>query len=63
VARWFIAENKVKDLILPINPAIGKAEHNEYRWLSYEEAGRVVGARIQAVLDWAKQTIGDGHGG
>lgn len=57
VVRFFVAESKTDRVILKVNPELGKTEHDGYRWLSYEEASKKVGARIQGVLDWAKEKI------
>jgi 8-oxo-dGTP pyrophosphatase MutT (NUDIX family) len=57
INRWFVAEVKRKELELPINPELGHAEHNEYRWLNYEEASKLLNARLQRVLSWAKEKV------
>jgi 8-oxo-dGTP pyrophosphatase MutT (NUDIX family) len=59
VARFFIAETSKQDIVLKINKELGKPEHNEYRWCSYDEASRLVGARIQTVLDWAQGVVNE----
>jgi len=58
IARYYLAETKTKDISLPVNPEIGKPEHDAYRWASYEEAKRLVAPRVRQALDWAKEMIG-----
>lgn len=57
IARFFVAETTHKDIKLPINLEIGKAEHTSYTWATYNQASKLVGARIQGILDWAKSII------
>ncbi len=58
IARYYLAETKTKDISLPVNPEIGKPEHDAYRWVSYEEAKKLVAPRVRQALDWAKEKIG-----
>ncbi len=57
VARYYIAETSESRVSLPVNPDIGKPEHDEYRWVSYEEALSLVAPRVRAALEWAQETI------
>ena len=60
IARYYIAETKQKDIELPVNPEIGKPEHEEYRWVTYEQALKMVGDRVRPVVEWAYKTITQG---
>lgn len=53
VARYYIAETRTSHVELPVNPAIGRPEHDAYRWFTYEEALKVVAPRVLHVLNWA----------
>jgi len=53
VARYYLAESKEGEAYLPINPALGKAEHEEMRWVTYKEAQPILPPRLKAVLNWA----------
>ena len=62
---YFIAETKQKEIIFGINPKTNLIEHEEYRWLTFEEAKKLSVSRIEKVLNWAetrlkfkKQSIG-----
>ena len=57
VARYYIAETSESRVSLPVNPDIGKPEHDEYRWVSYEEALSLVAPRVRPALEWAQETI------
>ena len=43
------------DVTLPVNPELGRAEHSEYRWVSFDEAMELVSPRVRPVLNWAAQ--------
>lgn len=57
VARFYLAETTEHDIELPVSPELGRPEHHEYRWVSFEEAEVLLPPRLAAVLDWAKQTL------
>jgi 8-oxo-dGTP pyrophosphatase MutT (NUDIX family) len=57
VARYYLAETSESAVSLPVNPEIGRPEHDEYRWVSYEGAMALVAPRVRPVLDWAERTI------
>jgi 8-oxo-dGTP pyrophosphatase MutT (NUDIX family) len=58
VARYYLAETHAAAVKLPINPQLGRAEHHEWRWLSWEEAEQRVVDRLWNVLRWAQDRIG-----
>jgi 8-oxo-dGTP pyrophosphatase MutT (NUDIX family) len=57
VARYYVAVTSTADVKLPVNPALGRAEHHEWRWLEWEEAEQRVVDRLHAVLRWAQDRI------
>ena len=58
VARYFLAETEETDIELPVSPELGRPEHHEWRWVSYEEAEDLLPPRLGIVLEWARKTIG-----
>ena len=58
IARYFIAETGEAVIKLPISPELGRPEHHEWRWVSYEEAEDLLPPRLAVVLEWARSTIG-----
>ena len=62
VARYYIAESKEGEVSLPVNPELGRPEHHEFRWVTYEEARKLLNERLKPILDWAhaRITIHDG---
>ena len=53
VARYYLAATRTGDVKLPVNEALGRPEHHEYRWLTLDAAQALCVPRIQAVLRWA----------
>jgi len=58
VATFFIARVKQQKLTLPVNDELGKPEHDEYRWVSAQEARRLLPPRLMRILEWAASIVG-----
>jgi bis(5'-nucleosidyl)-tetraphosphatase len=54
VARYYIAESPSDPVTLPISEELGRPEHDEFRWVSFEAAEDVLPPRLAIVLDWAR---------
>ena len=46
IARYYLAGSEHPDVKLRVNPALGRAEHHEYRWLGFDDAAKLVVPRI-----------------
>lgn len=57
VARYYLAEAPTGEVSLPVNPALGRPEHHEFRWLDYAAARALLNPRLQAVLQWARDRL------
>ncbi len=53
IARYYLAESKEGEPYLPVNPALGKPEHEEFLWVTYKEAQTIIPQRLKAILNWA----------
>ena len=53
VARYYLARTRRETVTLGVNPALGRPEHDEYRWVDAREAAALTVPRIRAVLAWA----------
>ena len=60
IARYYLAETTEHAIELPVSPELGRPEHQEYRWVTYEEAEDLLPPRLAGVLEWAKRTISGG---
>ena len=59
IARYYLAETADGDVHLPIQEALGRPEHHEWRWVSFDEAEDLLPPRLSLVLDWARETLKD----
>ena len=57
VARYYVAESTAGTVVLPVNPALGRPEHHEFRCLEPDAPARLFPPRLQPVLLWAAQTV------
>jgi bis(5'-nucleosidyl)-tetraphosphatase len=57
ISRYYIARSKATNVLLQINPDLGKPEHNEARWVDVDRALAMVSARLQPVVRWAHGVI------
>ena len=57
VARYYLAETDRQAIELPVSPELGRPEHHEWRWVSFDEAEELLPPRLARVLDWARSTI------
>ncbi len=55
IARYYIAESKAGEAHLPVSAELGKPEHDEFRWLSYDEAKELLVPRVRVILEWANK--------
>ena len=60
VARYYLAETAQEEIELPVSPELGRPEHHEYRWVTYDEAEDMLPPRLAVVLDWARRTLSGG---
>ncbi len=53
VARYYVAETRQVQVVLPVSPELKRPEHHEARWMSYEEACCLLSPRVVPILHWA----------
>lgn len=58
VARYYLAETQTVAVTLPVIEELGRPEHNEYRWVDFAAASKLVSLRVAPVLKWAATRIG-----
>jgi bis(5'-nucleosidyl)-tetraphosphatase len=56
VASYFLARVEKQDISLPVSEELGKPEHDEYRWVTFEEAQALLPQRLSRILEWAKNS-------
>ena len=58
VARYYLAQTAQAEVEMGISPELGRPEHNEYRWVSFDQAYDLSSPRVRDVVVWARQIIG-----
>ena len=56
VARYYVALTSSLEVSLPVNPLLGRPEHSEFRWVSYQQALDMTSPRVRPVVHWASRT-------
>ena len=57
IARYYLAQTEIAAVTLPTSPELGRPEHDEWRWVSFEQAEDLLPPRLAIVLDWARRTL------
>ena len=57
VARYYLAETMQETITLPVSPELGRPEHDAWRWVSFDEAARLLPPRLQPILAWARTQL------
>ena len=57
IARYYVAESPCGEAALPVSPELGRPEHDEFRWLAFGEARRLLVPRVQRIADWAQGMV------
>lgn len=58
VARYYVARTDQQDVEMGISPDLGRPEHHEFRWLSFDAAYDLAAPRVRLVVQWARQIVG-----
>jgi 8-oxo-dGTP pyrophosphatase MutT (NUDIX family) len=57
IARYYVARTRAATITLPVNAALGRPEHHEYRWVDLTEALALTVPRLQRVVTWAAAKV------
>jgi len=58
IARYYLAVTAREHIVLPVSPELGRPEHHEWRWTTFDEAARLLPPRLQLICAWARETLG-----
>lgn len=58
IARYYLAKTDQENVIMGPSPETGEPEHQEWRWVSFDEAHDLTSPRVREVVRWARQIIG-----
>lgn len=62
VARYYLAETAQASISLPVSPELGRPEHHEWRWVSFDQAACLLPPRLLPVLAWVRERLETGAG-
>lgn len=57
VARYYLASVSCQPIELPVSQELGRPEHDEYRWVTADEARSLLPPRLLPILDWAIEQV------
>ena len=57
VARYYLAETAQRFIALPVSPELGRPEHDEWRWVNFNEAEHLLPPRLQPILAWVRKQL------
>lgn len=57
IARYYLAETAAVKITLPASAELGRPEHDEWRWVSLDEAEELLPPRLEEVLNWARELL------
>ena len=58
VARYYLARTETEEVRMGVSPDLGRPEHHEYRWMSFDAAYDLSSPRVRQVVQWARQIVG-----
>jgi len=59
VDRYYVAETQTREITLPLSKKTGKPTHDEWRWVTCDEAEEFLPPRLTHVLEWVRQRINE----
>ncbi len=57
VARYYLAQTRTEQVSLPVQPDLGRPEHNEWRWVGFDEGLALCSPRLEPIMRWAGETL------
>lgn len=58
VARYYLVRTDQEEVVMGISPILGRPEHHEYSWMSFDDAYDISAPRVRQVVQWARQIVG-----
>jgi 8-oxo-dGTP pyrophosphatase MutT (NUDIX family) len=55
IARYYIAESPQGEVRLKVSAELGRPEHDEYRWVTFDAAEDLLPPRLAIILEWARE--------
>ncbi len=61
-ARYYLAQTTQSHVELPVSAELGRPEHHEFRWVSYDEGMALLDERLRPALRWGHQLTTEQEG-
>ena len=61
LARYYIAVSPQARVFLPVSAELGRPEHHEFRWVSFEAAKALLTPTLQPVVEWVARIAETPH--
>ncbi len=58
VARYYLGKTAESEVVMGISPETGEPEHQEWRWVSFDDAYDMGSPRVRQIVQWARQVVG-----
>ena len=62
IARFYVAQTGTESIELPMNSELGRPEHNEWRWTSFDEARALLAPRLRSIVNWTESVASHAAG-
>src|SRR3981081_10929 len=57
ISRYYIARSRETQVLLPVNPELGRRAHHEARWVAFAQSLPRVSPRLRPVVHWAQAIV------
>ncbi len=57
IVRFYMAETGNERIELPVSLELGRPEHHEWRWVSFDQARELLAPRLRSIVDWAESVV------
>jgi bis(5'-nucleosidyl)-tetraphosphatase len=61
IARYYLGRTATERVVLHVNPALGRPEHHEYRWVDLAQARALLPPRLHGIIAWAAASLEVDH--
>ncbi|WP_354684295.1 bis(5'-nucleosyl)-tetraphosphatase [Cupriavidus necator] len=58
IARFYLAVSARGDVALPVSAELGRPEHHEFRWATFDQARQLLPPRLLPMIEWACAVAG-----
>ena len=60
IARYYLGQTSQAKVTFSVNPELGRPEHHEYRWVTWDEIKMLAPERLLHIIEWANRLVLNG---